>query len=241
MTSTMSSTEQPRDRSFTGFSSPCRIGPTRARARDPLHQLVADVAGVEVREDEHVRLARHRAARRLARRDRRHERGVELQLAVRDEVGRARARTMRAASATLRERGWSALPLVEKDRRATRGGARAGTRARSPRSGSRSPPARRRVGSGFTPQSANTISPPSPRSVRAVSHQHEGGEAGDARAHADPAQGRAQGGGRGRPRPRHHAVPASRSRPRARPTAAGPSRCSRASAGVTPRRRARSR
>ena len=54
MTSTMSSAEQPRDRSCTGRASPWSSGPIGPRAGQPLGQLVGDVAGVEVGEDQHV-------------------------------------------------------------------------------------------------------------------------------------------------------------------------------------------
>ena len=46
-TLTMSSTLQPRARSFIGAASPCRMGPMAA-ARQPFGDLVRDVGGVEV-------------------------------------------------------------------------------------------------------------------------------------------------------------------------------------------------
>ena len=67
----------------------------------------------------------------------------------------------------MRDRGWSALPRVEKDRRATRAGpvrkAAALSAVRIAISASSAA-----VGSGFTPQSAKTSSPASPISGRGV-------------------------------------------------------------------------
>src|SRR5206468_3557074 len=68
----------------------------RAERRPPaeaLHQLVADVPGVEIGEDQHVRPAADGRALRLALGDLRHECGVGLQLAVEREVHRRLART----------------------------------------------------------------------------------------------------------------------------------------------------
>ena len=77
--------------------------------------------------------------------------------------------------------------------------------------------------------------PPAP--ARGVTISMNDDMRGHAVAHADAAQGGAQGlRGRwsGRPRPCRRS---GRPRPGARPTAAGSARCSRASAAVTPRRR----
>src|SRR5437016_463758 len=63
----------------------------RAERRPPaeaLHQLVADVPGVEIREDQHVGATGGWRAGRLACRHVRDERRVELQLAVKNEFGR---------------------------------------------------------------------------------------------------------------------------------------------------------
>ena len=59
----------------------------RLRLREALHQLVADVARIEVGEHEHVGLAGNRRARRLRRTHLGDDRGVELQFAVERELG----------------------------------------------------------------------------------------------------------------------------------------------------------
>ncbi len=74
---------------------------------------------------------------------------------------------MRAASATLRDRGWSALPRVENDSRATRGGAARNVAALSAVRIAISASSAA-VGSGLTPQSAKISRPWSPISVRGV-------------------------------------------------------------------------
>src|SRR5882724_732715 len=56
-----------------------------------LDQLVADVAGFQIREDERIRSARNRTARRFALANCGNERGICLQLAVDKELWRARA------------------------------------------------------------------------------------------------------------------------------------------------------
>ena len=55
----------PRLRSLAGRANPWRSGPDGHGAAQALGELVGDVAGVEVREDQHVGPARHGAARRL--------------------------------------------------------------------------------------------------------------------------------------------------------------------------------
>ena len=56
-------------------------------ATQSLGDLVSDVAGVEVGEDEHVRMASNGRARRFGRADRGNPCGVELQLAVDGKIG----------------------------------------------------------------------------------------------------------------------------------------------------------
>src|SRR2546425_1942715 len=78
-------------------------GAERHPAAETLHQFVADVAGVEIREDQHVRPATDGRAFRLTRGDLGHECRVGLQLAVEYKVGR------RLAPAQLRDGGLHAL------------------------------------------------------------------------------------------------------------------------------------
>ncbi len=82
MASTMSSTEQPRERSFAGFGQTLEDRSHRARAAHAFRDLVADVAGVEVGEDQHVGPSGDRRARRLRSGDGRGQSGVELELAI---------------------------------------------------------------------------------------------------------------------------------------------------------------
>ena len=89
----MSSTLAPRERSLTGRANPCRIGPTAVAPPRCRAELVGDVAGVEVREDEHVRAPGDGAQFfELLRGDGGAERRVGLQFAVDRERWRALAR-----------------------------------------------------------------------------------------------------------------------------------------------------
>ena len=58
------------------------------RVAQTLHQLVADVARLQIREDQHVRLAGNRAARALQFADGGNERGIRLHLAVHVQLRR---------------------------------------------------------------------------------------------------------------------------------------------------------
>ena len=86
-TPTMSSAEQPRDRSLTGLAMPCRMGAVGVGAGEALDQLVADVAGLEVGEHEHVGLAGNGGAGSLELGDGGDNSGIELQVAVDGELG----------------------------------------------------------------------------------------------------------------------------------------------------------
>ena len=65
-----------------GFGEPLQNGPDGFAPAEALRQLVTDIAGVQVREDQHIRASRHRRTRRLARADFRNQGGVKLELAV---------------------------------------------------------------------------------------------------------------------------------------------------------------
>ena len=120
----------------------------------------------------------------------------------------ARAATMRAASATLRERAWSALPLVENESSATRGGTVRNDAALSAVRTAVSASSRA-DGSGFTPQSAKTSTPPSPSSARGVTISMNDDMRETPSRIPMPAQGGAQGLRGGGAGARHHAVEAA--------------------------------
>ena len=119
MSSTRAAAGEVVDRAWQG---PGMIGPIGLRARQALHQLVADVARLQVGEDQDVGLARHGAAGSL-----------ELADASRPErrPPAARRPALRFGRQLLGHCGgfaapWStlsclALPLVEKESMATRG------------------------------------------------------------------------------------------------------------------------
>src|SRR5216110_2985564 len=90
---------QVRDRFRQSLQDRAERGP----AAQPLHQLVTDVAGVEIGEDKHVRPSANRRTFGLARGDVGDDRRVGLQLAVEHELRR------RLAAAQLRDRGLDAL------------------------------------------------------------------------------------------------------------------------------------
>ena len=101
----------------------------RLRAAQTLHQLVSDVAGVEVRKDKHIRASRHRRAggfrvAHVAAQARR-----RLAVLRRRQVPGARAFRMRRASRTFSTRAWLAEPLVENESIATRGSTSSSARA----------------------------------------------------------------------------------------------------------------
>ena len=54
---TMSSTEQPRDRSLIGLAIPCRTGPDCLGLGKPFDQLIGNVGGLQIREYQDVGLA----------------------------------------------------------------------------------------------------------------------------------------------------------------------------------------
>ena len=53
-TSTMASAEAPRETSFKGFASPWMIRAHSSGSAQPLHELVGDVGGAQVRKDQNV-------------------------------------------------------------------------------------------------------------------------------------------------------------------------------------------
>ncbi len=66
-------------------------GSDSGAAAETLGEFVGDVAGIEVGEDENIGKPPHRRSRSFARRDLGDQGGIELKLAVRNQVGRPRA------------------------------------------------------------------------------------------------------------------------------------------------------
>ena len=106
--------------------------PDRQRVAEHLHHLVADIGGVDVRHDQHVRLAAEARMRIDALAEHRHQRGLAVHLAVDLEIGRLPADQARAPRAscgrrrTRRSRSRSARAARSSARR------RSGAHARPP-------------------------------------------------------------------------------------------------------------
>ena len=95
----MSSTVAPRERSHKRPREALQEGTDRAHAAQVLAELVADVAGVEVRKHEDIGLARDIArALDLERGDPRHDGGIRLELAVDRELRGPRADDLHGAA-----------------------------------------------------------------------------------------------------------------------------------------------
>ena len=90
MTPTMSSAEQPREEIVHRSGDALSDGAVGLRLCKALHQLVADVSGVQIGEYEDVRLPRHRGAGGLRLAHRGYDGGIQLQLAVQQQ-GRGQA------------------------------------------------------------------------------------------------------------------------------------------------------
>ena len=59
----MSSTLAPRDRSLIGARKALQKRTDCPGAAEPLYEFIPDIAGIEIRKNQHIRSARHRAER----------------------------------------------------------------------------------------------------------------------------------------------------------------------------------
>jgi hypothetical protein len=123
-TPTMSPGLQPRERSFTGLATALEHGAEGVGAGEPLGDLVADVAALEIREDQDVRVALDGSVRVLRGGHGRYEGGVRLHFAIdhgiEAEFGEALLGELRRCASCRRTHA-SRCPLVEKLRKASRG------------------------------------------------------------------------------------------------------------------------
>jgi hypothetical protein len=85
--------------------------PDRLGITQPGHQLVSDIARLQVREDQHVRVARHEVKRKALLRDLGHDRRVGLHLAIDHELRHAEICRVVASRYADRELSFTPLDL----------------------------------------------------------------------------------------------------------------------------------
>jgi len=138
--------------------------PVSIRAREVPHQLARDIAGIQVRKYQHVRIADNLGCGRLAVCNLRHQRRVDLQFAVEICLDLPPARVLfgqRCRRLDSPDGRMARTPFIENESNATRGftpsRCRASCAVDTAISASCST-----VGSGMTPQSAMSSTPFSP-------------------------------------------------------------------------------